>query len=129
MMKKDYVKLIELVKALPPEVILAAANICDGHTIFKPEAFIKAGLPDGVVDHLTREYRSDTSDPKSTLFVDGQVVKSLTGVYGLQMLRFLASALDVEYRAALGRGFEAQNILAALHGRFKQVDAAAAPNT
>lgn len=117
MKKKEYDKLIEQVRALPPEVILAAVRICDGHTIYLPKAFTDAGLPEAVVAHLTREYRSDGS-PKGTLFVNGEAVKSLTGVYGLDLLRFLASSLDVEYRHALGRGFEAQNIIAALQQRF-----------
>lgn len=126
MKKKDYALIIEQVKALPPEIILAAANICDGHSIFDPKAFITAGLPETVVAHLTREYQSDGS-PKGTLFVHGQAVKALTGVYGLEMLRFLASVLNVEYRGALGRGFEAQNILAALHQHFQKTAAATTP--
>ena len=54
-------------------------------------------------------------------------VKGLSGVYGLDMLRFLAGALDVKYRDAMGRGFEAQNIHAALHAHFKAADSPAKP--
>jgi len=46
-------------------------------------------------------------------------VRELTGVYGLDLLRFLASALKIEYRRAMGRGFEAQNIKSALQAHFK----------
>ncbi len=113
MKHKDYKKLIEQVRSLPGETILAAANRCDGHTIFKPEAFLDAGLPKDVVEHLTRTHGSDGS-PKGTIFVKGEPVKELAGVYGLDMLRFLADALGVKYTPAMGRGFEAQNICAAL---------------
>jgi hypothetical protein len=118
--KKAYQKLVDQVRALPGETILTAAFRCDGHTIFKPEAFIDAGLPREVVDHLTRNHGSDGS-PKGTIFVRGEPVKELSGVYGLDMLRFLANALGVEYRNAMGRGFEAQNIQSALRQRFKSV--------
>ena len=113
MKKKDLQKLIELVRALPKDVVLKAAYRCDGWTIFKPEAFLDAGLPKEVVDYVTHTHGSDGS-PKGTIFVEGEPVKALTGVYGLDLLRFLANALDIEYRRAMGRGFEAQNIQAAL---------------
>ena len=117
MKKKDFQKLIEQVRALPGETILAAAYRCDGHTIFKPEAFLDAGLPKTVVDYVTHNHASDGS-PKGTIFVKGQPVDDLSGVYGLDLLRFLADALGVEYRRAMGRGFEAQNIQSALKLHF-----------
>jgi len=112
--KRNYQKLAARVRALPPEVVLRAAAVCDGHTVLDPRAFLDAGLPMDVVDHLTRTHRSDPSHPKSTLFVDGRPVEELSGVYGLDALRFLADALGVAYARALGRGFEARNIRAAL---------------
>ena len=111
-------QLVDLVKQCDPEVILRAASRCDGHSILKPEALTDAGLPAPVVEHLTVTHRSDGT-PKGTIFVDGQPMKELQGVYGLHALRFLASALGVEYRDAIGRGFEAQNIQAALHLHLK----------
>ena len=45
MNKKAYQKFIALVRALPKESLLAAANRCDGHTTFKPQSFLDAGLP------------------------------------------------------------------------------------
>ena len=94
MNKKDYTKLADQVRGVSGEIILKAALRCDGHTIFKPEAFLDAGLPKPVVDHFTRKHGSDGS-PKGTIFVQGQPVKELAGVYGLDLLRFLASALAV----------------------------------
>jgi hypothetical protein len=121
--RPSHQELVDLVKQCGPEVILRAASRCDGHSILKPEAFIDAGLPAAVVEHLTTTYRSDGTF-KGTIFVDGQAVKELRGVYGLDALRFLARALGVEYRGAIGRGFEAQNIRAALKQHFE----AATPN-
>ncbi len=105
---------------MPPGGDLRAASLCNGHSILKPEAFTDAGLPAAVVEHMTRKYKSDGS-PKGTLFVNGQPVKELTGVYGLQMLRFLAVALGVEYHETIGRGSEARNIQAALKQHFDAI--------
>ncbi len=113
MKSRDRNRLADTVRQLSPEILLKAASLCDGHSILKPEAFIEAGLPADVVEYLTRSYKSDGS-PKGTIFVAGRPVKELKGVYGLDVLRFLASALGVEYRSAIGRGFEAQNIQQAL---------------
>ena len=115
--RAKYQRAIDLLKQCTPETILAAADRCDGHTIFKPEAFLDAGMPHEVVELQTRRHGSDGS-PKGTIFVDGQPVDALTGVYGLDLLRFLASALGVEYRSAFGRGTEARHIQAALHLHF-----------
>lgn len=112
-------RLVELIRTCGPEVIIQAAILCDGHCIFDPQAFLDAGLPAPVVAHLTRTYTSDPSSPKGTLFVDGQPVQDLTGVYGLDLLRFLAGALGVDYARAFGRGTEARNIQAALREHFK----------
>ena len=114
---KDYARLVQQVRQLSPQVLLAVAARCDGHSIFEPRAFLEAGLPSPVVEYLTRRYRSDGS-LKGTLFVNGAAVKELTGVYGLEVLRFLAHALGVSYRPAMGRGFEAQNIRSALQAHL-----------
>lgn len=111
-------QLAELVKQCEAECILRAAGRCDGHSILKPEALTDAGLPAEVVKHLTSTHRSDGT-PKGTIFVSGQAVKELKGVYGLDALRFLARTLGIEYRDAIGRGFEAQNIQQALVAHFK----------
>ena len=120
MSKSRYPKVLELIRTCSPEVILKVAARCDGHSIFKPEAFSEAGLPNEVVEYITHTYKSDGS-PKGTIFVDGQPVKELKGVYGLDLLRLLASALNVTYRRAIGRGFEAQLIQQALTQHFQSL--------
>lgn len=112
--------MVEQIRHLPPEVILKAASRCDGHTIFKPEAFTNDGLPEDVVSYITHTYKSNGS-PKGTIFVAGEAVKELKGVYGLDLLRLLASALNVTYQSAMGRGFEARNIQHALQQHFASI--------
>jgi hypothetical protein len=107
-----------LVRELPADVILRSADLCDGHSIFKPQAFLDAGLPSSVVELLTTTHRSDYSDPKSTIFVNDRPVDELLGIHGLRMLQFLADALDVEYRRCFGRGTQAAIIREALHSHF-----------
>ena len=121
MKRRDYQQLADAVRRCGPEVILRAAGRCDGHSILKPEALADAGLPPAVVEHLTTTHRSDGT-PKGTIFVAGQPVAELRGVYGLDALRFLAAALGVEYRDAIGRGFEAQNIQAALRRHLGETE-------
>ena len=113
MRRREYQQLYDAVRRCRPEVILRAADRCDGHGILNPEALTEAGLPPAVVEHLTSTHRSDGT-PKGTIFVAGEPVAELRGVYGLDALRFLAAALGVEYPSALGRGFEAANIRQAL---------------
>jgi hypothetical protein len=109
------------VRALPAEVILRAASLCDGHGILDPQAFLDAGLPAEVVAHLTRIHRSDGS-PKGTVFVQGRVMAQVEGVYGLHLLQFMAAALDVTYRACFGRGSQACAIREALQAHFGAMD-------
>ena len=123
MSKNRFTHISELVSQCDPAAILRAAELCDGHTVFKPDAFLDAGLPGEVVEHCTRTYRSDGT-PKGTVFVNGQPVAELRGVYGLDLLKFLAAALNVDYPSALGRGFQARAIRAALKAHLAERDAA-----
>ena len=126
MNRREFQKLADAVRQCRPEVSLRAAERCDGHSILKPEALADAGSPLAVVEHLTTTHRSDGT-PKGTIFIEGQPVEELKGVHGLDVLRFLARALGVEYRDAIGRGFEAPNIRAALRQPFAAHPPAANP--
>ncbi len=118
MRKKTRDHLIELVRQTRPAIILRAAGLCDGHTIFDPKAFLEAGLAIEIVEHLTVVHRSDTRDPKATIFKEGRAVADMRGVYGLHVLEFLAGAFGVEYRGCMGRGFQASAIRDALRQHF-----------
>jgi hypothetical protein len=117
MSRKSWERSAALLRTLPGEVIPKAASRCSGHNFPDPRALSDAGIPAEVVRHLTRTHKSDSS-PKGSIFVTGKAVKSLEGIYGLDALRFFASALDVKYKDAMGRGFEASNIHESLREHF-----------
>lgn len=92
------------------EHIKAAIDIIDGdgHTIFKPEAFIEAGVPQEIVDRCTDVHESDLSSHKATIFVDGKPTNAVKGVYGLAMLSTMIRDLGLTAPDYLGRGFQAR---------------------
>ncbi len=118
-------RLFELQKQAGPEVILRAASVYDGHTI--PRRWPRRGCRE-VVDALTTTYRSDGT-PKGTIFVEGEPVPELRGVYGLDALKFMATALGVKLPSFIGRGFQAQGIQRALHDHFKKKGADGCPTS
>jgi hypothetical protein len=94
---------------IPAKVILAVADICDGHTIMKPEAFLELGLHKDMVKAHTSVIKSDFSDHKSTIFgPNGKPIKSIEGVYGLDVLADIVRQLKLEYRDFFGRGSQAR---------------------
>jgi hypothetical protein len=121
MENQTHARIVELIRRLDPTVVLKAAGLCDGHSIIDPQAFLDAGLPFDVVRHATTTHRSDGS-PKGTLYVQGQPVESLDGVYGLDMLELLAGALGVKYPSCLGRGFQASAIREVLRRHLTSSD-------
>ena len=100
------------IKELSKDKILAAVDLIngDGHTIFKPEAFVKAGWPQELVDQYTQTIKSNLNDPKACIFVEGKVVKQLKGIYGLVLLDRINSALGLEGSTKLGRGSQAREL-------------------
>jgi hypothetical protein len=103
------------------ETVLKAIEIADGHIIFPPEMFLDAGLPGKFVKRYTKTQRSNFSKYKEIIMVNGEAVKSLEGVYGLELLKGLADALDVEYEDKLGRGSQADAIKKAIIEYYKDV--------
>lgn len=94
---------------VPAQVVLAAADICDGHTIFNPEAFIEVGVPQELVDRCTDVLESDFSNPKYTISDrDGKPVNHMRGIYGLTALASMIQDFDLDAPEKLGRGFQAQ---------------------
>ena len=95
---------------IPVKVILAVADICDGHTITKPEAFLKLGLHKDMVKAHTAVIKSDFSDYKATIFDNktGKPVASMEGVYGLDMLSDIVHQLKLNYHDFFGRGSQAR---------------------
>jgi len=104
---------------IQPKVILAVADICDGHTIMKPKAFLELGLHKDMVKAHTHVIKSDFSDHKSTIFgPDGKPVESMEGVYGLDVLADIVRQLKLNYHDFLGRGFQAREWQRVIEERF-----------
>ena len=94
---------------IPASVVLAAADICDGHTIFDPQAFVDVGVPQELVDRCTTIHESNPSDYKQTIFgPDGNIVNQMKGIYGLDALASMIRDFKIEAEPKLGRGFQAE---------------------
>jgi hypothetical protein len=104
---------------IPAKVILAVADICDGHTIMKPAAFLELGLHKNMVKAHTHVIKSDFSDHKSTIFgPDGKPVASMEGVYGLDVLSDIVHQLKLNYHDFFGRGTQAREWQRVIVERF-----------
>lgn len=101
-----------------PAVVMRVADICDGHTIFKPEAFTNVGAPPALVAQYVECYESNPGDPKETIFVDGAPVSQCLGVYGLRLIRAICHDLGIEYESKMGRGFQASACRDAIRKHF-----------
>lgn len=81
----------------------------DGHTIFAPEKY----TAHFDVSHLVQTLRSDGTH-KGTIFVDGEPVSQLEGVYNLTFLTWLINTLGLPHSTAMGRGFAARDMVRTL---------------
>lgn len=86
-------------------VALLADIGSDGHTIFVPE--VLKDFPAELRARFTRTYHSDGSPKGSITGSNGQLIDSLNGVYGLDVLRGICSDLGLGYEVKMGRGFQA----------------------
>ncbi len=102
---------------LPPTVVLAAADICDGHSIFAPKALLDVGVPQELVERYTQIFESNFNDPKQTIFDNktGEPVKAMEGVYGLPVLLDMVTDFKLQCEHKFGRGFQARVYQEALH--------------
>jgi hypothetical protein len=118
----------DAVKALDPKVVLAVARFIagDGWTIFKPAAFTELGVPAETLAHFIKEYQSDTSDPKQTIFgSESEVLDEVRGVYGLDFVMSLVRELVPGFRGTkMGRGFSAREATEALTKHFTDKESA-----
>lgn len=101
-------------------------NGYDGHSIWLPDAvpFEDLGLDEKQKKQLIQTFRSDTSDPKSTIFKDGKIVKEISrGVNSLSLLSVIAHNLGVGNAGAflMGRGSRARVLTDAILQQFEPV--------
>lgn len=95
----------------------------DGHTLFDPEAFRNAGMPEYIVDYFTAVHATDLSSPQGVMFDSkGNLVPYIEGIYGLEMLRSMASSLGAKASSALGRGFEARELTKNIEEHLKTMN-------
>lgn len=97
--------------------VLKKAICVDGHTIYEPEKFLDAGLDPAVVRVFTKKIRSG-DQPKEKLYTEGVEVQSLNGVYGLELLEFIARCFDVN-SWKMGRGSRAAHLVEQLVEKWK----------
>jgi hypothetical protein len=93
----------------------------DGHTLFKPTAY--DALPSEFVEKYIETHVSDGT-PKGTIFVDGMPVKELKAVYNLELLWGVANLIGADTAEAgdkIGRGFQAQTLVPAIHAKVKEL--------
>jgi len=98
----------------------------DGHTIWSPQGvpFEDLGLDEKQAKRLIQDFRSDLSDPKSTIFKDGKVVKEISGgVHSLSLLSMIACNLGVGRAdgAFFGRGSRARALTNAILQQLEPV--------
>jgi hypothetical protein len=103
--KKEIVRFNETMKPLIADLI---DNIgYDGHTIWK-ESILKH-FNDGIKERFIRNFQSDKSSYKSTIFGNnGKIIEECEGIYGLSLLTTICNDLNLEYEGKIGRGFQAQ---------------------
>ena len=116
----------QFIRDTDPDMLWRVAMMCDGHGILDPRQLVEAGLPAEAVGYFTETLKPDGT-PKGTIFVKGQPVDSLDGVYGLRLLEAIASALNVTYPSFIGRGYQARAIQAALRQHL-HIEDEATPN-
>ena len=108
MKKVNWEQLREKVKATDGAVLKAVIRKIDGHTIYDPKAFLDEGLDPAIVAAFTKTQKSG-NHPKEQIYVGNTVVAALKGVYGLDLLEFIARTFNVE-SWKLGRGSRAQHL-------------------
>jgi hypothetical protein len=101
------------IEITPQGVAWLKENGWDGHTIWKTVPFRDLGLDADDEKRLTRTFKSD---PKSSIFKDGEAVPKVTGVYGLSVVQRVADKLGVGDAGNMffGRGRRARALTEAI---------------
>lgn len=107
--KINWKKVGQLVKATDKSVLEKVIGIIDGHSIFDPKAFTELGLSEEIVSAFLQEHESGDNHKEQIANNSGVIVDSMRGVYGLQLLEFIASTFKVSSWKN-GRGFRAAHL-------------------
>ena len=101
----------QLIREINPHALFAAAQMCDGHTIWNPEAFIGAGLPAELVNHFNRVHMAAADGKHSKWGIEGpsgNQIEACKGVYGLELLELICEAYGIPSAPKRGRGTSAR---------------------
>jgi len=109
-------KLRKLVKDTDKEILRQVVSV-DGHTIYDPQKFLDLGLDKVIVEAFTKKLRSGDT-PKEVIYQGDREVASVTGVYGLELLEFIARVFDVD-SWKMGRGSRAAHLTEQLMEKWK----------
>jgi hypothetical protein len=84
---------------------------CDGWSIFNLEPLREMGMGEESIAACAQHHESDKKSPKGMIFgEDGKVIDSLFGVYGLNFIARVCSALTGDGGSPfMGRGFRCQD--------------------
>ena len=111
-----------------PEVLLRVIGQLDGHGLMKPDWLVEQGLPEPLVRKHARIYRSDRRSPKTCIFgPNGQILDSLTAVFGLDLLAAMVAEFGLAAQPCLGRGSQAREFQRVLRDHLKDLAAAGHP--
>lgn len=115
----DWEHIAQLIRETDVEVLKKAIDV-DGHTIYHPDKFLEAGLGKEIVDAFTEEHQSG-DEAKSTIFGnEGEQLDAVKGVYGLDLLIFIAQQFKVT-SWKLGRGSAAAHLRQQLLEKWNKV--------
>ena len=117
-MKTNWEAVREKVKATDKETLKKVAMGCDGHTIFAPQHFLERGLDASIVTAFTKTLRSGNHPKEQITSKDGQQVAAMTGVYGLEVIEFIACCFGVD-SWKMGRGSRADHLCEQLLEKWK----------
>lgn len=96
---------------LEKEVVGKVVNVIngDGWSIYSPDTFIQLGMTREQLEPYIEVHKSGKS-PKEMIFnKEGQLVKKMEGIYGLDLLQGLLRELGLDHNCvSLGRGFRAR---------------------
>ena len=92
----------------------------DGHTIFDPSAF-KEIAPKEFVDGCMETHVSIEGNHKETIYQQGVPVDEMDGIYGLEVVQWIASQLD-QSSPCSGRGFRCRHLTESIKREIKEFD-------
>ena len=95
----------------------------DGHGIYHVDKVAETtGVPESKLERWVHTHKTDTSDPKSTIYGDsGRPITELRGIYALDVVDSIAYVLKI-YSSMNGRGSRARDLSGQIKEAFADTD-------